>query len=73
MFCKENYVNFRALSHAVLVRDQLMDLCERAGIQQSSCGKDFSQVRKCLLSGLFNNVATHARDKLYVMVKPTII
>lgn len=67
-FCKDNHVSLRALSHASLIREQLSELCDRAGVEQSSCGKDFSLVRKCLIYGLFNNVATHARDKLYIAV-----
>ncbi|XP_059480642.1 ATP-dependent RNA helicase DHX33 [Neocloeon triangulifer] len=68
IFCKENHLSLRSLSHATLVKEQLTDLCKKAGIGQSSCGKDLSLVRKCLIFGLVNNLATHARDKLYITV-----
>ncbi|XP_065333245.1 ATP-dependent RNA helicase DHX33 [Cloeon dipterum] len=68
VFCRENHLSLRALSHATQVREQLVALCDKAGVTQGSCGKDLTQVRRCLVSGLFSNLATHARDKLYVTV-----
>ncbi|CAB3384021.1 Hypothetical predicted protein [Cloeon dipterum] len=68
VFCRENHLSLRALSHATQVREQLVALCDKAGVAQGSCGKDLMQVRRCLVSGLFSNLATHAREKLYVTV-----
>ncbi|KAF4530132.1 hypothetical protein B566_EDAN001389 [Ephemera danica] len=65
MFCLENHLSLRALQHATQIREQLELICDRAGLTPSSCGTDLSVVRNCLITGLFNNVATHQRDKSY--------
>lgn len=63
-----NYLNARNLEYAAEVRRQLWELCERAGLLHSSCGQDMDVVRKCLLTGLFHNVAELQRDKHYLTV-----
>lgn len=67
-FCHENLLSLRALQQASQVRAQLADLCRRAMLEFKSCGSDLSVMRRCLLTGLYSNLATHMRDKIYVTV-----
>lgn len=67
-WCYENFLNARNLEYAMNVRSQLRELCERLDMPPSSCGQDMDSVRKCLLTGLFQNLAELQRDKQYVTV-----
>lgn len=44
VWCQENYLNARNLTYAVEVRRQLSDICQRLGVEPSSCGGNFDQV-----------------------------
>lgn len=66
MWCHENYLNSRNLIYARDVRNQLSEICERLELPLTSCGAELDQVRKCLLAGLFSNVAEMQRDNLYM-------
>ncbi|KAF2426178.1 P-loop containing nucleoside triphosphate hydrolase protein [Tothia fuscella] len=63
-WCKENFVQYRSLQRARLVREQLEALCERIEIPpETTCGAgDYDKILKALLSGFFANTATLTRD-----------
>ncbi|XP_062698781.1 ATP-dependent RNA helicase DHX33 [Aedes albopictus] len=65
-WCGDNFLMERHLSHAASVRTQLLDICSKLGIQPSSCGDDPIPVVKCLLTGLFLNIAELQRDNSYL-------
>lgn len=67
-WCFEHFLSLRNLSYAKEVRSQLADICSKLNLNVSSCGGNMEQVRKCLLSGLFTNVAV-LRDKHYVTLE----
>lgn len=50
------------------VRSQLLEIVERLALQVNSCGNNFDQVRKCLLVGLFDNIAELQRDNFYLTI-----
>lgn len=43
-WCRENYLNFRNLTYAQSIREQLSDLCVRQKLQISSCNQNYEQV-----------------------------
>lgn len=60
----------RNMNTVVNVRQQLSDLCDRVGVVKSSFGAEPSEpVRKCLLSGLFTNVAEYKTEGKYHTVR----
>ncbi|KAJ9595956.1 hypothetical protein L9F63_012849, partial [Diploptera punctata] len=65
-WCHENFLNARNLAYASDVRSQLAELCRKFKITSSSCGQDTEQVRKCLLTGLYMNIAELQRDRHYL-------
>lgn len=66
-WCQEYYINMRNILHAREVRNQLQEICKKCDLNVlSSCGSDLDQLRKCLLSGLFMNVAQLYRDRMYI-------
>lgn len=65
MWALNNFLNNRNLSYAKEVRNQLKDICSRLYIPMSST-TDTTTIRKCLLTGLFNNIAELHQDKHYV-------
>lgn len=44
LWCHENYLNNRNLTYAIDVRRQLNDICQRLGLEFSSCGNNFDHV-----------------------------
>lgn len=65
-WCHEHYINMRNIIYAREVRNQLAEICEKCNLQISSCGSNMDQIRKCLLTGLFTNVAELNADKNYI-------
>ncbi|XP_017769739.1 PREDICTED: putative ATP-dependent RNA helicase DHX33 [Nicrophorus vespilloides] len=65
-WCRDNYIHMRNILYAREVRTQLADVCRRCEIPVSSCGSNMDQVRKCLLTGLFTNIAEIHKDKQYI-------
>ncbi|XP_062561030.1 ATP-dependent RNA helicase DHX33-like [Armigeres subalbatus] len=65
-WCYENFLMERHLTHAASVRTQLFDICSMMGIKPSSCGNDPIPVVKCLLKGLYQNIAELQRDNSYL-------
>lgn len=71
-WCFENFMNFRNLNHAKEIRSQLAEICQRCNIPLVSCGSHLEQIRKCLITGLFMNVAelhkNHGHGSQFVTV-----
>lgn len=67
-WCHENFINMRNILHAREIRNQLEEICKKCDLTVSSCGSQMDQLRKCLLTGLFMNVAELHRDRQYVTV-----
>ncbi|XP_058054264.1 ATP-dependent RNA helicase DHX33 [Anopheles bellator] len=66
IWCFDNFLHERNLTHAASVREQLSEICKSLEMPTSSCGKDAVPVAKCLLVGLFANIATKQPDHLYL-------
>ncbi|CAG8695408.1 12228_t:CDS:10 [Funneliformis caledonium] len=56
-WCHQHCLNFRALSRALSIRQQLKKYLERFDVPIESCGNDTVKIRKCLSSGYFANAA----------------
>nr|XP_022911439.1 putative ATP-dependent RNA helicase DHX33 [Onthophagus taurus] len=67
-WCHQHYINLRNITYAREVRNQLLEICEKFNLPLSSCGSNMDQIRKCLISGLFTNVAELTHGKQYVTV-----
>ncbi|KAI8939106.1 hypothetical protein NX059_004942 [Plenodomus lindquistii] len=64
-FCSENFLQVRSLNRARDVRDQLLKLCDRVELPESSCGiSDHISIRKAITAGFFPNAARLNRDGL---------
>ncbi|XP_053652138.1 ATP-dependent RNA helicase DHX33 [Cherax quadricarinatus] len=57
VWAHENYLNHRNLMYAIAVRKQLVQVCQRCDISIVSCQQNFDSVRRCIVAGLFTNVA----------------
>ncbi len=64
-WCKEHFINNRAMKTVYKVRNQLRDLCQKYSIPLNSCGKDNSMIRQSLAAGLFPNSAELLKDGTY--------
>lgn len=63
LWCRDNFVQYRSLNRVRDVRDQLVKLCERVEIFESSCGiHDHVKILKAFTAGYFANVARLNRD-----------
>lgn len=63
LWCRDNFLQYRVLNRVRDVRDQLIKLCERVEIFESSCGvHDHVKILKAFLAGYFANVARLQRD-----------
>uniref|UniRef100_A0A1A9UDD7 RNA helicase n=1 Tax=Glossina austeni TaxID=7395 RepID=A0A1A9UDD7_GLOAU len=68
LWCHDNFLNTRNLLYAREVHKQLLEITERLQLQINSCGENHDQVRKCLLMGLFDNIAELQRDHFYLTI-----
>lgn len=72
-WCYQNYLNYRSLSSADNVRNQLVNLMKRCRLQLVSTDyndKDYyNNIRKCLASAFFMQVAFHDKNKQYTTIK----
>ncbi|XP_064455856.1 ATP-dependent RNA helicase DHX33-like [Ornithodoros turicata] len=68
-WCKENFVNRKNMIKVLDIRRQLAALCAQADVPLKSCGKDTAAVRKCMISGLFTNVAELQKEGHYTTVE----
>ncbi|KAJ4303508.1 hypothetical protein N0V90_002404 [Kalmusia sp. IMI 367209] len=63
IWCKENFLEYRALNRARDVRGQLEKLCDRVEVDASlSSGTDHITIRKAITSGYFMNVGRLNRN-----------
>jgi len=66
-FCADNFVSHRALKFAEGIRDQLKLLMELQGLKMVSTDfqdkEYYPNIRRCILSGYFQQVAYLSRDK----------
>ncbi|XP_065065163.1 ATP-dependent RNA helicase DHX33-like [Rhopilema esculentum] len=67
-WCMEHFINTRAMKTVHNIRSQLRELCQRLDIQLTSCGKDFTKLRRSLAAGLFTCCAELQRDGTYQTV-----
>lgn len=71
-WCYDNYLNYRNLAYAKEVKSQLIEICRKCDLPIVSCGSHVDQVRRCLLTGFFMNVAelykNSMNDKHYITV-----
>lgn len=67
-WCHEHFVSMKNITYACEVRTQLADLCKKCNVTVSSCGSKMNKLLRCLLSGLFMNVAELHTNKQYVTV-----
>lgn len=76
-FCYEQFLQFKSLSRARDIRDQLAGLCDRVEvvIQSNPNSNDIVPVQKALCSGYFYNtvrVPFYSRDFLWLMCLPVL-
>ncbi len=64
-WCREHYINTRAMQTVMETRKQLAELATRQNLPPSSCRDDSVAIRKCLLAGMFANVAQLQGDGTY--------
>ncbi|XP_064629745.1 ATP-dependent RNA helicase DHX33-like [Lineus longissimus] len=64
-WCQENYVNVRNLKMGGEVRKQLRDICQNLQLPFQSCGRDTTNIRKCMAYGFFMNSAELLKDGVY--------
>ena len=58
-WCHENFLNYKALCRVERIRNQLISLLKRYNIPMISCDDDDENLRKCIISGFFANVAKY--------------
>ncbi|XP_065208806.1 ATP-dependent RNA helicase DHX8-like [Planococcus citri] len=56
-WCKDNFVNYRALEQAAQIREQLVDVMTKRNMKMISCGHNMVVVLKSICSGFFQNLA----------------
>ncbi|KAK9770219.1 putative Pre-mRNA-splicing factor ATP-dependent RNA helicase prp22 [Seiridium cardinale] len=56
-WCFENFIQARAMRHALDVRKQIVQIMGRHRHQLTSCGRDTTKVRRALCAGFFRNSA----------------
>ncbi|KAK9882894.1 hypothetical protein WA026_023693 [Henosepilachna vigintioctopunctata] len=68
VWCHQHFINMRNIINIQKIRAQLEEICNSFNIPSSSCGSQMDILRKCLLSGLFMNVAEVRKDRQYVTI-----
>ncbi|GBB97167.1 hypothetical protein RclHR1_02930016 [Rhizophagus clarus] len=71
-WCHQRYLNFRALSRALSIREQLKKYLERFDVPIESCGNDTVKIRKCLVSGYFAHAAKMQSDGSFRSVRDNV-
>jgi ATP-dependent RNA helicase DHX8/PRP22 len=67
-WCKNNFLNVRALRKAVDIAHQLQQHLEALKLPIKSCGDDFTLVKRALTAGLFPHAAKRQLDGSYRVV-----
>ncbi|KAA0198472.1 hypothetical protein HAZT_HAZT007935 [Hyalella azteca] len=65
-WCHENFLNYRNLVYITSIRKQLSELCVKAGLEMLSSSDNMDDIRRCLLTGMFMNVAELQPDRKYL-------
>ncbi|CAB4406529.1 unnamed protein product [Rhizophagus irregularis] len=71
-WCHQRYLNFRALSRALSIREQLKKYLVRFDVPIESCGNDTVKIRKCLVSGYFAHAAKMQSDGSFRSVRDNV-
>ncbi|ALC39040.1 CG4901 [Drosophila busckii] len=66
IWCHDNFLNIRNLTYARNVRNQLQEIATRLNLAVNSCGDNLDAVKKCLISGLFENIAMLQKEGHYL-------
>ncbi|CAG9768662.1 unnamed protein product [Ceutorhynchus assimilis] len=66
LWCHEHFIHMKNIMYVSEVKEQLQEICRKCDIPNSTCASQIDQLRKCLLSGLFMNVAELYRDRQYI-------
>lgn len=67
-WCKENFINNRAMNKGLDIYQQLRGHLEKLNLPIVSCGEDDTPLRKALVTGLFTHAARHQNDGKYRVV-----
>ena len=68
-WCKESYLNWKALNHACRIRETLVKVLEMFGVVLKSANGDDILLRKCVYSGMFPNLAKLIGGGVYRSVR----
>ena len=68
-WCYENFIQHRSMKRARDVRDQLLNLMERAEIELVSCNDDTVAVRKAITAGFFYHSSRLSKTGAYKTTK----
>lgn len=60
-WCYKSFLNYQALKKVIDIREQLVRVMKRFGIQLKSCDRDMQAVRKAIIAGSFAN-ACHLEE-----------
>lgn len=71
-WCRDHHLNFKALSRAMSVRNQLRKYLQRFQIPVQSCGDNERAIRRCLVSGYFAHAAKVQPDGSYRSVRENV-
>ncbi|CAI2319234.1 unnamed protein product [Caenorhabditis sp. 36 PRJEB53466] len=73
-YCNDNMINEQHLKTASLIEEQLKEIAIEQKVPFSTCGADFTKLRKCLAQGLFLNSCEYNRqeDRYQLMINPAI-
>lgn len=72
-WCHTHRLNFKALSRAVSIRQQLGKYLQRFSIPLKSCEGDTVAIRRCLVSGYFKNAAKVQPDGSYTLLRENTV
>ncbi|CAB3982885.1 probable ATP-dependent RNA helicase DHX35 [Paramuricea clavata] len=68
-WCHENFLNYKGLSHAVKIREQLKNLVKSFGVAIESADDDPTPIRRCIVKGFFANAARLHPDGTYRSIR----
>ncbi|RIA95786.1 pre-mRNA splicing factor [Glomus cerebriforme] len=71
-WCHQHYLNFRALSRALSIREHLKKYLERFEVPIESCGNDTVKIRKCLVSGYFAHASKMQPDGSFRSIRDNV-
>ncbi|KAG8761724.1 putative ATP-dependent RNA helicase dhr2 [Serendipita sp. 396] len=73
-WCRRQFVNERALSESIRIRDQIKRSCQQSGMDPNlSCGENPEPILKSLFRGLVHKIALRQADDSYKNVAQLVI